>query len=122
MIEDDEIERFLKPFTPPVREAALKLRGIILEVMPDTIEQLDPSAKLIGYGTDRTYKGLICAIALHKAHVNLMFARGAELPDPTGILEGTGKKARHVKVVPGKPIGVTVIRALLKAAVDLHRP
>lgn len=121
MIEDEEIERFLKPFTPPVRKAALKLRGIILDVMPDTIEQLDPSAKLIGYSTDRTYRGTICAITLHKAHVNLMFAHGAKLPDPDHLLAGTGKKARHVKVVPDEPADEAAIRTLLRAAVALHQ-
>jgi hypothetical protein len=33
--------------------------------MPDAIEQLDPPAHLIGYGLDRTYKGLLCGITLH---------------------------------------------------------
>ena len=53
-----------------------------------------------GYGLDRTYKGLICGITLHTAHINLMFARGTELPDPEGLLVGNGKRARHVKIQP----------------------
>ncbi len=35
-----------------------------------------------------------------KAHVNVGFFRGAELPDPNGLLEGTGKFMRHVKLRP----------------------
>ncbi|MEM7233550.1 MAG: DUF1801 domain-containing protein [Planctomycetota bacterium] len=34
------------------------------------------------------------------AHVNVGFYRGAELDDPTGLLEGTGKYMRHVKLRP----------------------
>jgi hypothetical protein len=90
-------------------------------VLPDAIEQLDQPAKLIGYGVDRTYKGLICGIALHKAHVNLMFARGTELPDPAGLLAGTGKRARHVKIAHPDDIDPPALRAVLQAAVELQR-
>jgi Domain of unknown function (DU1801) len=35
-------------------------------------------------------------------HVNLGFFRGAELDDSNGLLEGTGKGMRHVKIrIPG---------------------
>jgi len=35
---------------------------------------------------------------VQKSHVNLGFYHGASLNDPAGLLEGTGKKLRHVKV------------------------
>src|SRR5688572_2813648 len=35
------------------------------------------------------------------AHVNVGFFRGAELADPAGLLEGTGRFMRHVKLRPG---------------------
>ena len=37
-------------------------------------------------------------IGVQKSHVNLGFYHGASLNDPGGLLEGTGKKLRHVKV------------------------
>ncbi len=120
MIEQSQLDRFLEPFTLPVRQAALAVREIVLDVMPGTIEQLDAPAKLIGYGTDRTYRGTICAITLHKVHINLMFARGVDLPDPHHLLTGTGKKARHVKIIPDRPIEEKAIHALLQAAHSLH--
>jgi hypothetical protein len=117
-----EVEQFLTPYSPEIHDLAWKLRALALEVFPDAIEQLDPPAKLIGYGFDRGYKGLICGIALHKAHVNLMFAQGAELPDPAGLLTGTGKRARHVKIEQPGDIDRPGVRALLEAAVALKRP
>ncbi len=35
------------------------------------------------------------------AHVNVGFFHGASLPDPAGLLEGSGKYMRHVKLKPG---------------------
>ena len=116
-----ELEQFLTPYSPIVQALALKLRALIREVMPETIEQLDLPAHLIGYGLDRTYKGLICGITLHKAHINLMFARGTELPDPAGLLVGTGKRARHVTIRQEAEIENPGIRTLLITALQRHQ-
>ena len=51
-----------------------------------------------------------------KAHVNVGFFRGAELPDPAGLLEGTGKYMRHVKLRPDKDIDKTALTDLIKVA------
>jgi hypothetical protein len=117
----DELEPFLAPYTPEVRALAWKLRALIREVMPEAIEQLDPPAHLIGYGLDRTYKGLICGITLHKAHINLMFARGAELPDPEHLLAGTGKRARHVTMRREADLENPSVLRLLRAALRQHQ-
>jgi hypothetical protein len=117
-----EVEQFLAPYSYQIRDLAWQLRALVLDVFPDAIEQLDPPAKLIGYGFDRTYKGLVCGIALHTAHVNLMFAQGTELPDPARLLTGTGKRARHVKIQRPGDVEVPAVRALLEAAVARKRP
>jgi hypothetical protein len=116
-----ELEPFLAPYSPLVQALALKLRALIREVMPAALEQLDPPAHLIGYGFDRTYKGLICGITLHKAHINLMFARGTDLPDPAGLLVGTGKRARHITIRQEADLEHPGIRTLLIAALQRHK-
>ncbi|MDR7271393.1 hypothetical protein J2X20_004061 [Pelomonas saccharophila] len=50
------------------------------------------------------------------AHVNVGFFKGAELPDPAGLLQGTGKAMRHVKLRPGEPVDENALRALIAAA------
>jgi hypothetical protein len=116
-----ELEQFLAPYSPVVQELALKLRTLIRDTMPDAIEQLDPPAHLIGYGLDRTYKGLLCGITLHKAHINLMFARGTELPDTEGLLVGTGKRARHITIRQEAELENPGVRRLLVAALQRHQ-
>ena len=116
-----ELEQFLTPYSPMVQALALKLRALIREVMPESIEQLDAPAHLIGYGLDRTYKGLVCGITLHKTHINLMFARGAELPDQEGLLVGTGKRARHVTIRQEADLERPGVRRLLVTALQRHQ-
>lgn len=50
------------------------------------------------------------------AHVNVGFFRGASLADPAGMLEGTGKYMRHVKVRPGLALDERSLEALITAA------
>ena len=51
-----------------------------------------------------------------KAHVNIGFFRGAELPDPRGLLEGTGRFMRHVKLRPGEALDVDALTDLIHTA------
>jgi hypothetical protein len=56
------------------------------------------------------------------AHVNVGFFRGAQLPDPRGLLEGTGKLMRHVKLRPQSDIDATALMTLVEAAyTDMRR-
>ncbi len=51
-----------------------------------------------------------------KSHVNVGFFRGAEIPDPTGMLEGTGKWMRHVKLRPDADFDPVALTQLIKTA------
>ena len=51
-----------------------------------------------------------------KAHVNVGFFQGAELPDPEGLLIGSGKFMRHVKLRPDLEVDATALSALINAA------
>jgi len=51
-----------------------------------------------------------------KDHVNVGFFFGALLNDPTGLLEGTGKRGRHVKLRPGRDADRTALAQLIQTA------
>lgn len=51
-----------------------------------------------------------------KAHVNVGFFRGAEIADPEGLLEGTGKFMRHVKLRPEGHVDAAALMKLIEAA------
>ena len=57
-----------------------------------------------------------------RAHVNVGFFRGAEIADPAGLLEGTGKFMRHVKLRPEGDIDPTALTKLIETAyTDMRR-
>jgi hypothetical protein len=49
-------------------------------------------------------------------HVNVGFFRGALLKDPAGLLEGTGKRGRHVKLRPDRIVDAAALADLIDAA------
>ena len=51
-----------------------------------------------------------------RSHVNVGFFRGAKLADPHGLLEGTGKFMRHVKLRPEREVNAAVLRGLIETA------
>ena len=55
-------------------------------------------------------------VSLFKAHANVGFYRGAELSDPARLLEGNGKRMRHVKLEPGQAIDTAALAELIDAA------
>ena len=55
-------------------------------------------------------------VNVFSAHVNVGFLYGAELEDPAGLLEGTGKRGRHVKLKPGAGLNEAALGALIDAA------
>lgn len=97
-MDKPELEEFVQSFTPVVRELTQKTRALILESIPNALEMLDPPSEIIACGFSPKYRDLICALAPFKNHLNLMFAIGTELSDPTGLLTGTGRRARHVRI------------------------
>jgi hypothetical protein len=55
-------------------------------------------------------------VNVFKSHVNVGFFRGAQLDDPAGLLEGSGKLMRHVKLGPDIVIDATALTNLIHAA------
>ncbi len=55
-------------------------------------------------------------VNVFKSHANLGFFTGAFLADPAGLLEGTGKRMRHVKLRPGEAMDKAALSNLVQSA------
>ena len=69
-----------------------------------------------GYPTACVGDAAFAYVGLFTAHVNVGFFRGAELPDPSGLLVGTGKLMRHVKLRPAVKVDSQALMHLITAA------
>jgi len=102
---------------PEMQPVARRLREIVFEVDPDCVEvvRLGDRAATFGVGPKKMSEGY-AYILPYKNWVNLGFFKGADLPDPVGLLQGTGKKLRHVKVGSVGDTQQTGLRLLIEEA------
>ncbi|CAN5781870.1 hypothetical protein BH23PSE1_BH23PSE1_19240 [soil metagenome] len=98
------------------------LREIVARLHPEAIETASRKQRNVtwGWGGARMSEAYAYAMA-HKSHVNLGFFQGIHLPDPAGLLEGTGKVLRHVKIETPEDARRPAILDLLSAARDERR-
>src|SRR5437763_12716824 len=115
------IETFLAGYPAPVRELTGAARLLLRRALPGARETLDAAARLIGYGYAPGYKGTVCVLLLSRGGVKIGFFRGAELPDPNGLLEGSGKVHRHIPLRTNADLKQAGIGPLLKAALVAWR-
>jgi len=108
----DEVRSFLEPYPPGVQKLARGARQLVLRVVPKAEEKVHRPWKTIAYGLSRKF----CAISPYRSWVNVHFHQGASLPDPSGLLEGTGTTARHVKVASPADLRSRALVALIRAA------
>ncbi|MEM8983193.1 MAG: DUF1801 domain-containing protein [Pseudomonadota bacterium] len=71
-----------------------------------------------GYPTACCCDVAFAYVGVFKAHVNVGFFRGAELPDPDALLTGTGKRMRHVKLRRHGALNEAALRQLIVAAYE----
>ncbi len=111
----------LTGYSPEVTAIALAARSLVLSLLPEVYEVVWPIQRNIGYGTGpKKQTEHFAWIAPASAHVTFGFNYGAELPDPARLLEGNGKKFRHVKLTSLADVDQPAVRALVKAAIK-HR-
>ena len=113
-----DIESFLAPYPPEVRDLALAARDFLAKALPGAEEILDESAKLLGYGYGPGYKGLLCTLLLSKNGLKLGISHGSELPDPKQLMQGSGKVHRHVQLQTIADLKQSGLKPLLKAALS----
>ena len=103
---ETEVQAFLASYPPLVRDLAWKLRALVFEVIPNVLELVDASDMMLGYG-----------LSPYTSHVGLLFGKGRELRDPEGMLKGTEKHVRYIKIRDASDIESPDLRTLLENAV-----
>ncbi|WP_051685949.1 DUF1801 domain-containing protein [Rheinheimera texasensis] len=85
--------------------------GVLRQCGPDVQELLHDHHPTACVGT-----AAFAEVNVFTAHVNVGFFLGALLPDPQGLLQGTGKFMRHVKLRPGEPVDAAALLQLIQSA------
>jgi hypothetical protein len=109
-------EEVLQSCPPEAQVLAAKARRLLLKLLPDAEETVDPTASVLSYGYGPGYRGMVCTLLLSKSGVKVGFVNGAELPDPAGLLEGSGKKHKYVQLKTASDLDGPAVKHLIHAA------
>ncbi|TVR66881.1 MAG: DUF1801 domain-containing protein [Gemmatimonadales bacterium] len=113
----EPLRELLATAPPELQTLFLEGRSRILALYPDATETVTPGYRSVGYGPGSRMSQQSVALIFHSRHVNLQFFRGASLSDPGGLLEGTGKAMRHVKLRSPADLDQPGLAALMTAAI-----
>jgi hypothetical protein len=108
----------LASHTSAVQGAARALEIVIREALPDVVVQYDPGNGLLAFGRSKKMRDRLFALIPHAGWVNLQLADGALLPNPDGLIEGTGKRIRHIKVRTAEAAGTRGVRDAIRGQIE----
>jgi hypothetical protein len=96
----EQLDAFAARYDPAIASLAKTVLTKLRRLLPGAFEIVydNYNALVIGFSpTDRTSDAFL-SIALYPRWVTLFFLNGASLPDPSRILEGSGKQVRGVRI------------------------
>lgn len=118
---EEQLDRFLDAYSPEVAELARKTLATLRKRLPHAKELVydNYNALAIGFApTERASDGIF-SIAVYPMHINFFFLQGAKLPDPKGLLEGSGSVARHISKIDEKTLDRADVKAMMATAMKM---
>jgi len=111
---------FLSAFPPHIVDLALALRSVVLQEAPDAVELLYDAYTAVSAGYSFTGRpgDSFVYVAAFTSGVNLGFHNGASLHDPQRVLQGTGKRFRHIKIRKAADLENPAVLRFLRLAID----
>jgi hypothetical protein len=93
------------------------VRALIHDAVPEVVEEWKWRGVPVW-----SHGGIICTGETYKTVVKLTFARGASLPDPSGLFNSSldGHVRRAIDIRENEPINGNAFRDLVRAAVALN--
>ena len=113
--DNDKVNKFmddLQSVSPDKLEIIKPIRKIFLDANKEFTEDIKYGGLVFNLSNT-----LIGGIFPYKEHISIEFSNGAEFPDPSGLLEGKGKKRRHLKINEKKDIKDKNVKAFVAEAV-----
>ena len=117
-----QLKAFLSKYSPGMAAEARAALTRLRRLVPGAVELVydNYNALVIGFGPTERASEAIVSLAVFPRWVTLCFIQnGPDIPDPNGLLKGTGNVVRHVRLESVKDLDKPAIRALIKHALTL---
>jgi hypothetical protein len=117
---EKQLAGFIAKFTPEIASLIRAARKTMRERIPQAVELVYDNYNffVIGYGPSEKASEAIFSLAAQAKGVSLCFLHGASLPDPNGLLRGSGNVVRNIRLETAATLDRGDVRALMKTALE----
>ncbi len=114
-----QLAGFMARYDPEVVRVARAARMRLWRLVPGAVELVydNDNALAIGFGPTERASDAVLSIALYPRWVSLFFLQGAGLPDPAGLLRGSGSRVRSIVLEEPSLLDRPAVRQLIEVAV-----
>jgi hypothetical protein len=115
-----QLASFIDKFEPGVATLIRQCRAEVRKLLPTAVELVYDNYNFFVIGYTSTERASDCIVSLAAASngVGLSFYHGASLPDPSKLLQGSGKQNRFIRLPTVEPLRSPAVVQLIRAAVE----
>jgi hypothetical protein len=120
---EEQLAGFIGKYSPAVQSQAIAILEKMRERLPNAVEMVydNYNALVCGFCPGDRPSEAVFSIVLYPAYVTLCFIHGAGMPDPHGLLKGTGSQVRHIRLNGPDDLDLPAVRDTMEIAME-HAP
>jgi hypothetical protein len=117
---EKQLAGFIAKFTPEMATLIRAARSRMRKRIPRALELVYDNYNffVIGFGPNERPRDAIFSLAAQAKGLSLCFLQGAGLPDPKGLLRGSGNVVRSIRLDSASALARPEVRALIVAALQ----
>ena len=120
MTPEKQLAEFIAKFTPEMAKRIRAARAKMRKRIPQALELVYDNYNffVIGYGPSEKAGDAIFSLAAQAKGLSLCFLQGARLPDPKGLLRGSGNVVRNIPLETADTLDRPEVGALIAVALE----
>jgi len=119
-----QVAGFIAKFDPAIAKLTRSCRSVVRKRYPSAIELVydNYNALAIGYSPTEKTSEVVFSLAVYARGLNLYFMYGRSLPDPNGLLQGSGTQGAFIRLESVATLDEPKVIDLIQRAVKRQKP
>jgi hypothetical protein len=119
-----ELDKIIAGRSPEMAKLTKAVLAKLRPRFPGAVEMVydKKNSLVIGFCPDERASNVINSIAVYSKWINLYFFEGDSLPDPEGLLQGTGTMVRYIRLDSAADLDRPAVKALMAEALKCADP
>jgi len=119
-----QVASFIAKFDPAIAKLTRSCRSVVRKRYPSAIELVydNYNALAIGYSPTEKTSEVVFSLAVYARGLNLYFMYGRSLPDPNGLLQGSGTQGAFIRLESVATLDEPKVIDLIQRAVKRQKP